>query len=528
MFTRFVARLLMGIIFIQAVLIPAQATAAVVDMHGVNKTWDWWSTGLVQNWVQTPALLNGGHPTAAELIWVPKDNWAEIGVDDWKVSSHDQRMIDVPEWIANNNVSLGRGARDGSGKSNRRVAFDGSYVQAWAAYDAVNATARITLQKVEKGIDNRIHVYVADWTPWHGRHWEAAREYMTPEERLNPINAGRNPFRLFQSDPDVLSGHEDEAAVRDPLWHNISFQGVQVALGHAMQHYQAHFGLIYIPDTRFDQNQSCSSSFFKKKCTTTVKGFAKPKWYLAVPKNMDSTPMEAMICIHHTEPTGGQCLAPEWVARSGVSIREWVGGNLPVDEEMLYQWSQTKSSLNVLAIGVLLAIVTMGVMLAMGSPLIGTTAGINGATATQAGAGYIGYQAGGVYLTGNQILGNGASEAQNTLLGQTGDGLLAPNLGAMGEQAQGLAAALAPKMRQGVIGSGTLTGARKMAYGDCRDRPGQKCTAGDPGLAQRPQSYRERNFVLELREARKKCLDNGLSGAALDRCTARMEALIPR
>jgi len=67
-----------------------------------------------------------------------------------------------------------------------------------------------------------------------------------------------------------------------------------------------------------------------------------------------------------------------------------------------------------------------------------------------------------------------------------------------------------------------------MAYGDCRDRPGQKCTAGDPGLAQRPQSYRERNFVLEMGEARKKCLDVGLSGAALDRCTARMQAQIPR
>ncbi|MBU1664837.1 MAG: hypothetical protein KKG92_05490, partial [Gammaproteobacteria bacterium] len=509
MFTRFIARLLMGVIFMQAVLIPAQATAAVVDMHGRDKTWGWWSSGLTQNWVRTPALLNGGHPTAAENIWVPKDNWAEIGVDNWKVNTRDQRMIDVPEWIANNNVSLGRGAVDGMGKSNRRVAFDGSYVQAWAAYDAVNATARITLQKVEKGIDNRIHVYVADWTPWHGRHWEAAREYMTPYERGMAINAGRNPFRLFQADPDVLSGQEDEAAVRDPLWHNISFQGVQVALGHAMQHYQAHFGLIYIPDTRFDQNQSCSSSFFKKKCTTTVKGFAKPKWYLAVPKNMDSTPMEAMICIHNTAETDGQCLAPEWVARSGVSVREWVGGNLPVDEEMLYQWSQTKSSLNVLAIGVLLAIVTMGIGLAMGMPMFTATAGTGGAAAgggaagatagaTAMGAGNLAWQVGNIYITGNQMAGNGASEAQNTLFGQTGDGLLTPNLGAMGEQAQGLAAALAPKMRQGVIGAGTLTGARKMAYGDCRDRPGQVCAAGDPGLAQRPQSYRERNFVLEM------------------------------
>ena len=103
-----------------------------------------------------------------------------------------------------------------------------------------------------------------------------------------------------------------------------------------------------------------------------------------------------------------------------------------------------------------------------------------------------------------------------------------PYVSVLDEQAQGLAAAVAPKMQQGVIGSGTLTGARKMAYGDCRYRPGQKCTAGDPGIAQRPGSYRERNFVLDMAQAREKCLNNGLFGAMLDRCTAKMEELIPR
>jgi hypothetical protein len=83
-------------------------------------------------------------------------------------------------------------------------------------------------------------------------------------------------------------------------------------------------------------------------------------------------------------------------------------------------------------------------------------------------------------------------------------------------------------MEAGVIGSDTLIGARKMAYGDCRDTPGQTCNAGDPGIAQRPRSYQERNFVLDMQQARQRCLDVGLSGAALDRCTARMEALIPR
>lgn len=519
--------------FVTYVLLPGRAAAAVVDIHGIDKTWGYWSSWISQDWVRTPAVLNGGSPTAAQNIWVPKDNWAEIAVDSYEVSNGtDRRMINVPEWISNGNWTLGRAARDGADKSNRRLQFDGSYVQAWAAYDAVNATARITLQKVERGADNRVHVYVADWTPWHGRHWEAARYFMTPEERLISINAGHNPFKLFQADPTLVSGQEAEEAVRDPLFRNISFQGVQVALGHAMQHYRAHFGLIYIPDTRFDQSQSCSSGLLKKKCTTTVRGYAQPRWYLALPKNMDSTPIEAAICIHSTATTNGECLAPEWVAKSGISVREWRGGNLPVDEEMLYSWSQTKSSMSVLGIGLILGILTMGIGLAMGMPMMGagaTTTIAGESIAASMGAGALGGMVGGTYIAGTALVtGESPTESQQHVLGQVGDGRLTPNLGAMGEQAQGLAAQVAPKMQQGVIGSNTLTGARKMAFGDCRDAPGQKCITGDPGIAQRTQSYRERNFVLDLAQARQKCLDVGLSGAALDRCTSRMENLIPR
>jgi len=517
MFTRFIARILMGIIFIQTTLIPGEAAAAVVDIHGRDKTWATHAGMINSNWIRVNATLNGGSRTNPEPVYVPRDNWAEIADGAWNMANGtDRRMIAGPEWMTSANVSAGLTKQEGFDYSLRKIPPGGSYSQVFAAYDPVNAKARITVQKVEKGMDNRIHVYVSDFTPYHGTHWKVARYYMTPDQRSNDLQAGNNPFRMFQG-YDLTNG--EEALATDPLFNNVSFQAVQVAVGHAMQHYQAAFGLIYIPDTRFDQNQSCSSSFFKKKCTTTVKGYAKPKWYLAVPKNMDSTPMEAAICIHPTDQTEGRCMAPEWVARSGVSIREWKGGNLPVDEEMLHEWSQTKSSLNVMAIGVILAVVTMGMALAAGMAGM-VTGGVSVGQAAAFGAG-----AGGIYVGGNAIVGNAPSEAQNTLLGQTGDGLLTPNLGAMDAQGQALAAKVAPKMRAGIIGN-TLTGARKMAYGDCANTPGAQCNAVDPGIAPRTNSYRQQNIPLQLWDSREMCKNAGnFGGAALDRCTARMENL---
>ena len=100
-----------------------------------------------------------------------------------------------------------------------------------------------------------------------------------------------------------------------------------------------------------------------------------------------------------------------------------------------------------------------------------------------------------------------------------------PDLGAMGEQAQGLAAAVAPKMQAGVIG-GTLTGASKMAYGDCRANPGAECAAADPGLAMRPKSYRRQNIPRDVFEAKRMCESRGLFGRAMDRCMARLENLM--
>lgn len=78
--TRSIAHLLLFIILIQTTIWPAKATAAVVDIHGVDRTWAnhaAWS----QNWVPQPMVL-GRAVNAAQMprVHVPKDNWSEIAV----------------------------------------------------------------------------------------------------------------------------------------------------------------------------------------------------------------------------------------------------------------------------------------------------------------------------------------------------------------------------------------------------------------------------------------------------------------
>ena len=416
---RQVARLLLLTLTLQALIIPGMATAAVADIHGVDRSWAS-HAGWGVSWKAQPIVL--GRDTPAGLtasVLVPTDNWAEIAVGPYDAQHGvDIRQLQVPEWAVNNHLEAARNLPDGFDYSSRRIMLDRPYTQVWAAYDPVNATARILVQKAELGIDNRVHIYAADWTPWHGRDWQKVRAYLTNGEKLNQAREGNSPFQLFQADPSAgMMATAENPATLDPLWHNISMQGVQVALGLAMQHYRANFGIIYIPDTRFEQSQSCNDGFFTKKCTTTVHGFAKPKWFLGLPKSMDSQPMEAAICVVPTA-AGTGCDAPEHVAWSGISVREWTGGNLPVDEEMLYQWSQSKSSLSVMGIGIILGVLTMGMALAYGLPMIAASAGAGGAAA-ELGAAAVGGIVGGTYVAGTALVtGESPFEAQPNLLGK--------------------------------------------------------------------------------------------------------------
>ena len=342
-------------------------------------------------------------------------------------------------------------------------------------------------------------------TPWHGAYWTGAGDYRTSMEVLAQV-PGHNPFLNFEG-----------ASKTDPLFHNVSWEAVKVAVGHAMRKYGASLAYIAVDDTRFTQNVSQSSGLFKKKITTTVKAYAHARWFVATPMELTKSGETGQICVVGTGATTS-CDFPEHVAIAGAMFSEWKGGNMPMQEDMMYQWTQVQSSWNILFFMVIITIVTFGVASVL-LPLLAPALGLTAATAA--------ITAGGLYGLSSTVFGSGGSllQAQQGFFGATGDGWIQPMAAGSAQQA-GLAQAIQNDMvtPQMGAGSGGMTSTDTLYKGNCPAgyTVGQ-CQSGglDPGTAWRPDSYAEYNSTKALRQRMVYCTGTlGLSGVAAEQCAA--------
>jgi hypothetical protein len=140
-------------------------------------------------------------------------------------------------------------------------------------------------------------------------------------------------------------------------------------VGRAMAHHSAPYALLVEPQIRYDQSTSQSGSFLRKRITTTTKGFAKPKFFLALPPSFSpaaatgqAVPM-AVICPRHNG-----CTHEKHLAWAGVHFDEVKGGTFPEIEEQLYQDVETQTSWTALAF----ALVTVGLTWGMGAIAAGS------------------------------------------------------------------------------------------------------------------------------------------------------------
>ena len=94
--------------------------------------------------------------------------------------------------------------------------------------------------------------------------------------------------------------------------------------------HKASAGVIATPEIKPIKSTSTKKSAFKKKVTTTVKYYLKPKWSVMTP-TITGTYSELTV-----NPTLDQ--------RANYSVVSVQGNhNFPVDETLIYEWSQTKS-----------------------------------------------------------------------------------------------------------------------------------------------------------------------------------------
>lgn len=507
-FRTFVAHLVGYVLLVLSIGLPGTVLA--------DSTWQWiapQSGSITDRWAAHANDSQKWINHAGTTVPVPRDNWRPLGSAVWDRSGgFDLNMIAGERWITLGRAdagSLGLTSRQISDRMNRFPA-NASYV--FAAYSPENGELSVEIHRIEKRPDGAIYIDQADFTPWHGEKWKATGKYRNATE-VSWGSAGYNPFENFKG-----------TATTDPVFHNVSWSGAQVVIGHAMRHYGAMFGFIAVSQSRTTQSQSTSGNFFKKTVTTTVKGWVKPEWYVATPVELQQENAQiASICVAATQAATetNSCDDPAHVAISGVAVSPWKGGNMPMDEEMVYQWVHKQSSWTIAFFAVILAVVTWGVATALLGPS-GTVlaGGIGGGL----GAGSLGAIAGVAYAIASTALhsGGGITQAQRGFFGSTGNGVFRIDLGSMSVQSQGLAQGVRNKHVLSGWGSNTIS-SQKLFRGNCsEDKTVEECVSAgqDSGQMWRGDTYQEVNTTLDMRARYAACKADGLTGAALQQCAA--------
>ncbi len=508
-FRSFVAYLVAYIFLVMSVGLPG-----TVQAGSSTSTWVASPSGsILTRWASHASDANQWINYAGTTTAVPKDNWRNLGSVVWdKSGGFDMNMIAGERWI-----TLGRADAGSLGLSSREISdrmsrFPANAAYVFAAYSPENGELSVEIHRIEKRPDGVIYIDQADFTPWHGEKWKAAGKYRTATE-VGYGAPGYNPFENFKGTNNL-----------DPVFHNITWTGAQVVIGHAMRHYGAMVGFIAVSESRTTQTQSSSGGFFKKTVTTTVKGWVKPQWYVATPVELQQeNAMLASICVSATPTTTSTttCDDPAHVAISGVAISSWKGGNMPMDEEMVYQWVHKQSSWTIAFFAIILAVVTWGIATAVLGPTGTVFAGAGG---SGLGAGSLGAIAGVSYAIASTALhsGGGITQAQAGFFGSTGNGVFKVDLGSMSVQSKGLAQGVHNKHIVSGWGSNTIS-SQKLFKGACAEnKTYEECVAEgkDSGQMWRGDTYQEVNTTLDMRSRYAACKADGLTGAALQQCAA--------
>ena len=498
-FNKCVAKIVLMSFTLMTLIQPMQATAATsITIAGDSGIYSHWATHAANsnNWITMPNSKGFGNM----INYFPKDDFTKIGQMQWLPdpespgkSTMRLTMLDADKWIRYGREDVGALGVPSNLISERINQFPKTSAYVFASYSPENAELVVEVQKIEKSPDGILSVYRGDFTPWHGEFNKWRRDYLTPSEAYNPAQMGYNPFEKFKG-----------ASKTDNVFHNISWEAAGVAIGEAMKRYDSHIGYIASDKTRFTTNTKKSGGLLRKKVTTTIDGFAKPQWFVAMPLGHQPNGGMSSICVTSIGATNTygnttQCDAPEHVAISGVSIESWEGGSMPEGEDNVYHFVQSKSGFTVLAFAIFNFALTWGVASALSGAIGGLAGGIAPATVGAIGSG--------VYVGMAALDGAGLTTVQSSFLGSTGDGVLNVNVGAMNQHQQRLLKAVHNKQIASRVGTG-LSSVVTLYSGNCNESwTVSQCQAAhlNPGTMHRPDSYAETNDALILSSQKAYC-----------------------
>lgn len=323
----------------------------------------------------------GGVPVA-----YPKFTWTELSNVPYAVANGGSRVSveGGPQAVSLANRTALALDLDSSAVAQIMTLFPSNVPYVLGRYNPSEGKLRIDVFKLEKTTGSgapTIRMLTSQFTPAHGDIWKANRNYISPSDFTSGTVVGVNPFSAY-----VGNG--------DGQFHNINLTGAQVALGHAIRAHGAGLGALAMAETRVSSVTTKSGGVFKKTVRTYVYGHAKPKWFLAVPKDVvrsSGSAQEAAYCAQ--DPALTQC--PLYAtASAGVSFEEMSGGTLSTIEDTWlidFMKSSGLTFVGALFLGVIGSFALAGIMNAAGfaagagAGSAGATLGSFGTTAAAAG-----------------------------------------------------------------------------------------------------------------------------------------------
>lgn len=450
---------------------------------------------VASDWLTVLAVGSG------TLVSVPKDDFTLLGQGSFSPGTAGglsvvMQMIQGDHWITLGQETVGTLGISSQQISNAMRSFPRTSAYVFAQYSPANATGRITVEKVEKLPNGVLQVYQSNFTPWSGEWWKAQGKFRTPSEvASNAI--GYNPFEAFKG------------AQTDPLFHNVAWSGMLVAVGLAMRHYRANVAYIAAAHPIVTPLIITSGGLLTTTTTTTLQGYVYPRWYVATPMAAVGVlpGMDASFCVRNLT----SCDAPEHVVDAGISASPWKGGNMPSTQDLIYSYQTSQTSWTVLAFTILITVFTAG----FGDILIPAA-----------------------YATLNTVLGPGGpvTQGKNGMFGSVETGSTAAQAASGPVQAQMMQNVETRFMANPMGQGGTITATDALYDGSHTANPCQdgltvaQCLSQglDPGTIWRPDSYVEYNNTAEMRQRYNNCVQQGLSGAAARQCAApQTQAIVP-
>ncbi|MBU3626709.1 hypothetical protein ICN48_10750 [Polynucleobacter sp. JS-Safj-400b-B2] len=367
---------------------------------------------------------------------------------------------------------------------------------------------RVDVVQLIRKNDGFVYVETRPYTPWNGvahmvsAYNDYAQEFKTSTDAA--CDWGNNPYigmgnsdggtkasvaAIFTSSVPPSPG----SGPTDPVFYNVgSLAAAEVIMGQASRPYfdasRPALAILATTNLNIQQWTSTSGNFFSQSVTQHVQAYAGSNWFVGLPLAQQVNGTNPAYCVFNVT----SCDALGHVVFSGLSWRQWSGGNMPSGQDLIYNYSQTNSGFTLGFFTVIIAVAATAVTAGAGAALVlAEMPGVIGAVDAIG----VGIAAGAAYAGGTLATSPGAKSITDISNG-IGAGVSGP-IGVAASPANGVQAGINSAIQNTVMAPGGMSNsisANKQLYqGNCpANYTNAQCQAAGltPGAIPRADGWR--------------------------------------